>query len=112
MVKISKKKILLGIPVALVSLEIYFGMLAGYLTGKIFAGKKVGQQGLIKSIRLDFGNRKIHFHHWLTCIGMLVSAFFLNFWPPFARFFAGGLIGMIFHGISSYSDWHKIFKKS
>ncbi|MDO8663352.1 MAG: hypothetical protein Q7K28_00725 [Candidatus Wildermuthbacteria bacterium] len=109
--QISKKKILLGIPIALMSFEIYLGIIFGYLTAKFFSGKKTGQSGKLKSLVFDFGDYKIHLHHWLCGLGVLISVVVLNFSPPFPQISFGFLTGFIFQGIISYSDWHKILKR-
>lgn len=109
--KIIKSKIIfLGIPFALISLEIYFGILFGYLMSRVFAGKQTGQQGLLKSLTFQVGKYRLHLHHWLIGVGVFISGiWYLTL--PFPQFSFGFLGGCIYHGIFSYSDWHKIIKK-
>ena len=107
--KIKKnKKFLLSIPVAFISLEIYFGIIFGYFFGKFVAGKKSGQKGLVKSIILKFGNYKLHLHHWLLSLGILISAFLASFFLPFPQFSLSFIGGLMIQGILCYPDWHKI----
>lgn len=105
-----KKKIMLATPIALLSIEIFVGVIIGYLTGRVFSGKQVGQQGMIKSIVFRIGSYKLHFHHWLVCAGAL--AFFSLHSPPVLAHFSYGFFGgVIVHSIFSYSDWYKIITK-
>jgi len=106
-----KKKIILTVPIALISLEIFFGLIIGYLAGKFFSGKKAGQSGIIKSITFKIGSYKLHFHHWLVCTGIL--AVISIYYPPpiFTQFSYGFLGGLIFQGIFSYPDWYKMITK-
>lgn len=110
--RISKRKIFLGLPVALLSVEIYLGMLAGYLAGKFLAGKKVGQPpAILKSLVFGVGSYKLHIHHWMYGSGILISSLSLNFLPPWPQFSLGILGGVILQGIITYSDWYQIIKK-
>jgi len=102
------KKFLLSIPVAFISLEIYFGIIFGYFFGKFIAGKKPGQKGLVKPIVLSFGNYKLHLHHWLISLGILISNFIISFYLPFHQFSLSFLSGLLIQGILCYPDWHKV----
>lgn len=106
-IKINKK-FLLSIPVALISLEIYFGIIFGYFLGKFISGQGTGQKGLIKSIVFNFGDYKLHLHHWLLSLGILISTFLTNFFIPFPQFSLSLLGGLMIQGIFCYPDWHKI----
>lgn len=108
--KISKKKILLGVPIALISLELYFGVLFGYLLGRVLSGKEAGQKGKIKSLVFNIGNQRLHLHHWLYGLGVLISAVWYSF-LPFPQFSFGFLGGLIFQGISCYPDWRQVLTK-
>jgi len=102
------RKFFLSIPLALISLEIYFGIILGYFFGKFVAGQKPGQKGLVKSIILKFGNYKLHLHHWLLSLGILISAFLASFFLPFPQFSLSFIGGLMIQGILCYPDWHKI----
>ncbi|MDO8424865.1 MAG: hypothetical protein Q7S70_02920 [bacterium] len=110
---LSTKKALLAIPIALISLEIYFGVLLGYIMVKFMAAQKTGEKNRwdIKSLVFSVGEWKIHLHHWFYSLGILASIIFANFSPPFPQFSAGILGGFIIQGITSYSDWYKILKR-
>jgi hypothetical protein len=103
---IKPKKLFLGMPLAVFSLEIFFGMILGYLLTDFFSGKEAGLQGKMKSLAFDIGRWRIHLHHWLCGFGLLVSLLLINL--PLPQFSFGILGGMIFQGISCYPDWHKI----
>ena len=102
------KKFLLSIPVALISLEIYLGIIFGYFLGKFLSGKKTGQPGVIRSIILNFGSYKLHLHHWVLSSGILIFSFLTSFSLPFSQFSLSFLSGFAIQGIICYSDWHKI----
>lgn len=108
--KISKKKILLGIPIILISLELYFGVLFGYFLGKILSGKQVGQKGKLALFNVfNIGKWKLHIHHWFYGLVILVSIFFFDL--PLPQFSFGFFGGLIFQGIFCYPDWYKILIK-
>ncbi len=108
---IKSKIIFFTIPVALISLEIYFGIILGYILSKIFCGKNTGQVGIIKSIVFNIGKWRFHLHHWLIGFSILISVLLLKFSLPLAPFSFGFLGGLVFQGIFDYSDWHKILIK-
>ncbi len=105
---IKSKIIFFTIPVALISLEIYFGIIFGYIISKILSGKKTGQLGIIKSRVFNIGDRRLHLHHWIFGLGILISVLIFKFSLPLAPFSFGILGGWVFQGIYDYSDWHKI----
>lgn len=109
--KIKKvgKKIAIG-SVAVVSLPVFVGGVLGYFVGKYFAGDKTGQSGLLKSIILDIGNYRLHIHHWLMSLGILIIAFFDVFFS-LPHVFFGLLGGMTIQGIYHYNDWRKVIIK-
>jgi len=98
--KFKKPKFLLGLPIALFSLEIYLGTLLGYFSFKFFTGK-------VPSLAFNVGNYRLHFHHWLYSLVILIPALYYNF-LPFPQFSYGFLGGAIFQGIYCYQDWHKV----
>ena len=108
---IKSKIIFFTIPIALISLEIYFGIILGYILSKIFCGKNTGQVGIIKSIVFNIGKWRFHLHHWLIGFSILISVLLLKFSLPLAPFSFGFLGGLVFQGIFDYSDWHKILIK-
>jgi hypothetical protein len=108
---IKPKKLFFGMPVALFSLETFFGAIFGYLLTDFFSGKEAGLQGRIKSLAFDLGQWRIHFHHWMWGLGILISVFIININLPFNHFSYGVLGGMIFQGISCYPDWHRIIMR-
>jgi len=102
--KIFKRKIFWGIPVALISFELFSGVLFGYLIGKFIGGKETGKMGKIKLLIFRVGNYKIRFHHWLYSSGILLSFILFNFLPPWPQFSFGFFGGLVVHGVISYSD--------
>jgi len=110
MIKINKK-FLFWIPLALISLQIFLGIIIGYFLGKFLSGEKIGHQGTIKSIVLRLGRYRLHLHHWLLCFGILILSLLTKIFLPFPQFSLSFLGGLMIQGIVCYPDWHKIFIK-
>jgi len=108
---IKPKIIFFTIPIALISLEIYVGIILGYIISKIFSGKKTGQLGIIKSRVFNIGNWRLHLHHWIIGLGVLILVLIFKFSLPLSPLSFGILGGWVFQGIFDYSDWHKILIK-
>jgi hypothetical protein len=109
--KISKRNFLIAIPLAVISFEIYFGVMAGYLSALFLAGKKTGEQGKIKSLAFDLGRYRVHLHHWLLCISLIPFAIHYNLSFLSDQFAIGIMGGLAYQGIACYNDWHKVFFK-
>lgn len=111
--KILKKKVLLGAPaiaLTFLSLQAFFGAVLGYFLAKFVAGRDTGSPGKIKSLSFNIGSYRVHLHHWLFGSMVLIPAVYYNF-LPFYQLSFGLLGGIIFQGIYSYSDWHKILMR-
>jgi hypothetical protein len=98
--KLVKPKFFLGMPLALISFELYSGALLGYFAAKLLSGR-------LKSLIFHIGNYKLHLHHWLYGLGILISAAWYQF-LPFPQFSFGFLGGVVFQGISCYPNWHRV----
>jgi len=82
--------------------------LLGFLVTKFAAGKVGGKQGKVKSIVIPFGKYRVHFHHWLISLGIIIFGLVINICFLTPAIFYGLLSGPVFQGIYCYSDWHKI----
>ena len=109
--KIPKHKILLGVSLAIISFQIYLGVLLGYFVAAFGAGKRTGEQGKIKSFVFETGSYKFHLHHWVIGIGILPLALHTDLSFLSNKFFSGLAGGLVFQGITCYSDWHKLIVK-
>ena len=108
--KVNKKSFL-ALPIAIVSLEIYLGVIIGYFAGKFLAGKYDGYQR-IKSIFINIGNYRFHIHHWMASIIVGVIAAAYNLFPLFTPFCFGVLGGLIIQDLYLDEDWrHIIIRK-
>jgi len=106
--KFKKPKFLLGLPVALFSVEIYLGALAGYFLSKYLSAREVGEKNRWwKSVVFGVGNYRLHLHHWLYSLAILILGLYYNF-LPFPQLSYGFLGGVVFQGIISYPDWYRI----
>jgi len=106
-----EKKFILSIPLAVISFEIFLGILFGYFFGKLFSGQKTGQPGKVKSIILGIGRYRVHLHHWVLSTGILILNLLGGVFLPFPKFSLSFLGGLAIQGILCYSDWHKIVIK-
>jgi hypothetical protein len=102
--KLKLPKFLLGVPVALLSLKIFFGGVFGYLLAHFLSGK-------FNSVVLSIGSYELHFHHWIMGVIGLTAILLYQISPLIEQLFFGFFGGLIFQGISSYPDWHRIFVK-
>jgi hypothetical protein len=109
--RLVRPKFFLSTPLALLSVEIYLGIILGYFITKFCSGQEPGLPGKIKSFTFNIGNYKLHLHHWLLGFMILISALSLKFFPFLPQFSYGFLGGVIFQGVSCYPDWHKILSK-
>lgn len=110
--KLSVRKFLVAVPLAIVSFEIYFGVLVGYIGAFFIAGKETGKPGKFKSLIVDLGSYRLHLHHWLLGLGCVPLAAHFNLSFLSDQFFVGMAGGLVYQGITCYSDWHKvIFRK-
>lgn len=101
--ELAKPKFFLTVPLAFLSLEMYLGSLLGYFSFKFFTGK-------IPSLVFNIKKWRIHIHHWLYGLIILISALRFDF-LPFPQFSFGFLTGMIFQGIYCYQDWYRVLMK-
>jgi len=102
--KLKLPKFLLGASLALLSLKVFFGGLFGYLLAQFLSGK-------LNSFVLTIGSYKLHFHHWIMGFVALTLILLYEISPLANQLFCGFLGGVIFQGIFTYSDWHRIFFK-
>ena len=102
--KINIPKLILGIPIALISLRIYFAVVFGYSFARYLSGR-------LNSVVFSFRSYTLHFHHWM--MGAVGIIFFLwySLSPTIENLAFGFLGGLIFEGLSSYPDWNKILTK-
>lgn len=104
MYKLKKKNLILGIPLAVFSIEAYLGMIIGY-----FAAHFVSPR--IKLNTFQLGKYKLHLHHWLLGLSFLPLVFTYKFFPFSLPFTSGFLGGIIIQGLFCYPDWHKVLIK-
>jgi hypothetical protein len=84
------------------------GIIIGYLIAYFFSGRKVGEQGRLKSIKFEIKGYIVHFHHWLIFSVILILLILLRIYNNFVY---GLLVGVIAQGLS-YRDFYKtVYKK-
>jgi len=85
------------------------GIVIGYILSKLFCHYFL-KNGRVNSIFLDYGNWKIHLHHWIMGFMFLALVWTLDFFY-LPTFFTGIIIGVIIQDIYDYNDWHQIILK-
>lgn len=108
---ILKQKVIWGAPLALLSFQLYMGVLAGYFLAFFVAGKKTGERGKVRSLAFDLGSYRLHLHHWLLGSAALVISWQYDVSILTSNLGYGFMGGMIFQGVACYSDWHKVLIK-
>ena len=76
-----------------------FGFIIDYLT----SGKKVGDPGIIPSLKFKIKNLRFHLHHWLGLLLVIFILILINFKNYFVYIF---LIGMIVHSLTMPDSLH------
>jgi hypothetical protein len=109
--KISKRKFLLTVPLAVISFEIYFGVLIGYIGAFIIAGKETGKDGIFRSLVFDMGKYRVHLHHWVFGLTVIPVAVHYNLTFLSDQLVVGMLGGLAYQGITCYKDWHQVLIK-
>ncbi len=94
-------------------MPVFFSSIAGFFVSRSLAGKKPGQKGRIRSLRIKVRNHFIHIHHWIYGGAVLAVApmFFEKHPWPYQSVFIGFLIGIVIQGLT-YRDFYKIFYKA
>src|SRR5438128_2319908 len=110
----SSKRILLPAIVLATSLYYSFsfttGIVIGYILCKAFC-KLFVHSGTIESIFIDYGQWKVHLHHWIIGLIVLAIVWVIDyFYLP--TFFAGAICGIILQDIYDYNDWYKVISKN
>ena len=115
MAEVANSKVKLFLP-AIVMVSFYYswlftiGIVAGYILCNIFCRLFVNN-GKINSIFIDYGKWKVHLHHWIMGIIILVVIWVLDyFYLP--TFFAGFICGIIIQDIYDYNDWYKVIQRN
>lgn len=116
MIKREKLKTLFPLPLAIFSLELYFGANLGYFITKLYLEKIVYKK--FRFIRFPqtiflpiLPNYRIKLHHWLY--GLLILIYVLIFKiPPFdTPFFIGFLSGVVYHDLVTDKEWYRLIYK-
>ncbi|MFH1509659.1 MAG: hypothetical protein ABID67_00710 [Candidatus Nealsonbacteria bacterium] len=102
-IKIQEAKILIGIPVAIFSIEAYFSMIVGYFLGHLGSPR-------MKSLVFTLGKYRFHLHHWLIGSVCLILISIYNFSILPTNISLGLLSGLIFQGLC-YDDWNQIITR-
>lgn len=95
----------MGLIVNIIILMIF--VLLGYVVAALSSGRRAGKQGRIKSLIFDFGNIRIHIHHWLWASTILIILVLIELYNDIVY---GFFIGLVVQGLT-YSDFYRIVYK-
>ena len=54
-------------------------IIVGFTLSKILAGKKEGEEGIVKSLRFSYKGYFIHIHHWLYSLIILIILIYASY---------------------------------
>lgn len=83
------------------------GLLLGYWVTRVFY-KRYIEKGPLSLIYIEIGSFKIHLHHWISGLIVLIFLFLGGLDFEFHKFLWGFLCGVIAHDIYDFNDWHHI----
>lgn len=106
--KIPKRNVLLAVPFAVISIEIYLGVLIGYIGALALSGKETGKEGIVRSIKFDLGQYRLHLHHWVISMSVIPLAVHYHMAFLSDQLMIGIMGGLAFQGIACYKDWHHV----
>lgn len=83
------------------------GMLLGYWLTKKFC-KKYIESGFLQCLYIDIKGWKVHLHHWILGVFVVLLLLSLGWESQIPKFFWGVLAGIIAQDIYDFDDWHKV----
>ena len=86
------------------------GGILGYFGTELFY-KRYIKTGKVKSVIFDWGNWKIHLHHWIMGGLTILAIYFIGILSSLPILFVGVLGGLIFHDLHTDKKWHKVIYK-
>jgi ABC-type uncharacterized transport system permease subunit len=106
-------KFSLGFVPALISIELAFSLFIGYFIAVFFAGSrtKAKNRSKVPSLVFQFRQYRIHLHHWLLFLHVMVFAMVAQFFLITPLLFYGFLGGIVAQGVFHYEDWHTVIEK-
>ena len=112
----KSSKIRKYLPAVVLTAGIYYsfywslGLAIGYIGSKLFCKYLMGS-GKVDSVCIDCGKWKLHIHHWIWGVLILIAAGVLDyFYLP--RFFVGIICGIIIQDIYDFNEWHKVLVRN
>ncbi len=115
-IKMAKKIKKIVFPVATFGFSFYFcilfgtGLVIGYWITKIFHDKFFST-GKVKSIFLDFGKWRFHFHHWIWGVIIIFFITLVGWLAVFPKIFLGAICGLSLHDLFFDKNWYRVFFK-
>jgi hypothetical protein len=85
---------------------IFWGII-GFVITRLYSGKKVGKEGIAKSLFFNLGEYRIHIHHWMVGLLFILVLALFGVYNDLAY---GFLVGMTIQGLM-YKDYYKVVSK-
>jgi len=106
-------KFALGLVPWLISIELAVSLFVGYFISVVFAGSrtKAKNRSKVPSVVFRFRQYRIHLHHWLLFLSVMITAMTLHFFILTPFLFYGFLGGVVAQGVFHYEDWRTIVEK-
>ncbi len=87
-----------------------FGVIIGYFGTNLFC-KKYIHTGKINSVTFNFGQWKIHLHHWIMGISTILAIYLTGFFSFVPILCIGTLSGLALHDLHTDKKWYKVIYK-
>jgi len=92
------------------SLLFGLGVIAGYLATKFFHEKFI-DTGKVNLIFINIGKWKIHLHHWITGILIIIIIGLGGWLAIFPKILLGSACGIALHDLHFDKEWYKVISK-
>ena len=113
--RVKQTKVKMVLPAVVLAASFYYsitftgGIVIGYVLCKIFCNMFL-HNGKVDSVFVDFGNWRLHLHHWIMGLALLAVVWVIDYYY-LPTLFAGFICGIIIQDIFDYNDWYKVIEK-
>ena len=58
-------------------------IIIGFVFAKVLSGKKEGEEGIVKSLKITLGDYILHVHHWLWSLLIIFILLLIHYYNDF-----------------------------